>query len=193
MHNRLLPVSLALLLAACAGSTPPAPVADEVATTVEPEAPPAPIGMIRVTASRLNVRSGPSTKHEIIGSARRGERLALLERGDGWVRVLLTSGTIGWVSATYARDVRNCLPDREFSIVQAPMMSFSDSGAHGTVVVDATVSADGKVTKTNILSNSTGDEALAILAEREIRQAVFDPPVRNCLPRTFIYTYRRTY
>ena len=73
------------------------------------------------------------------------------------------------------------------------MLAFSESGAHGMVVVEATVSAKGAVTATKLLSNATGDESLAFLAEREIKGATFSPPIRNCVPRSFIFTYRRTF
>jgi hypothetical protein len=51
----------------------------------------------------------------------------------------------------------------------------------------------GNVTRTKVVSNSTGDEALAFLAEREIKAAKFSPPIRNCAPREFVFTYRRTF
>ena len=60
-------------------------------------------------------------------------------------------------------------------------------------MVEATVSAKGTVTDTRLVSNDTGDEALAFLAEREIKGAKFSPPIRNCVPRSFIFTYRRTF
>lgn len=73
------------------------------------------------------------------------------------------------------------------------MLSFSDSGAHGAVVVEATVNAKGVVTSTRVISNATGDESLAFLAQKEIRAAKFSPPIRGCVPRAFIFTYRRTF
>ncbi|HEV7240866.1 MAG TPA: hypothetical protein VGQ36_16630 [Thermoanaerobaculia bacterium] len=51
----------------------------------------------------------------------------------------------------------------------------------------------GSVTNTKLVSNGTGDEALAFLAQREIQGAKFSPPIRNCAPRSFIFTYTRTF
>jgi outer membrane biosynthesis protein TonB len=73
------------------------------------------------------------------------------------------------------------------------MPSFSDSGSHGVVVVDATVNTSGDVTATKLVSNTTGDEALAFLTEREIKSAKFVAPIRNCVPRAFIFTYTRSF
>ena len=46
---------------------------------------------------------------------------------------------------------------------------------------------------TKVLSNSTGDEALAFLAEREMKATKFIAPIRNCISRAFIFTYKRTF
>ncbi|HKR63872.1 MAG TPA: TonB family protein, partial [Thermoanaerobaculia bacterium] len=64
---------------------------------------------------------------------------------------------------------------------------------HGIVVVEASVNAKGVVTGTRVVSNSTGDDALGFLAEREIKSARFSPPLRDCVARAFIFTYRRTF
>jgi hypothetical protein len=61
------------------------------------------------------------------------------------------------------------------------------------VVVEASVNTKGVVTKTKVVSNTTGEESLAFLAEREIKGAKFSPPIRNCVPRAFVFTYRRTF
>lgn len=63
--------------------------------------------------------------------------------------------------------------------------------AHG--LVDATVNTSGDVQNTKVISNTTGEDALAKMAEREIRAAKFTPPYRDCVPKTFIFTYKRTF
>ncbi|HEY5609750.1 MAG TPA: energy transducer TonB, partial [Thermoanaerobaculia bacterium] len=74
-----------------------------------------------------------------------------------------------------------------------PPLSFSDSGAHGKVTVEATVDKSGSVIATKVVQNTTGSEALGKAAEKEIRLARFDPPIRKCVPVKFIYVYRRDY
>jgi uncharacterized protein YgiM (DUF1202 family) len=129
-----------------------------------------------------------------VTSVKKGERLGLVDRGTrGWFRVLLASGETGWIASQYAREVKTCPPDRDFRIVEAPPLTFDESGAHGEVVVEATVGADGKVVSTKVVRNETADPAHAAAAEREIRLARFDAPVRNCTAKRFIYTYRRTF
>ncbi|HVR44714.1 MAG TPA: SH3 domain-containing protein [Thermoanaerobaculia bacterium] len=193
MERRALPL-LALVLAACQtaapGPEPPADPAPVAATPAEP------IGSARVSATSLNVRPDPSTANEPLASLRRGERVGILEKRAQWTRIRLSGGTEGWVAARYLREERHCPPDRDYELAEAPMPAFSDVPGYGRVVVEASVDVSGSVRSTKVLRNETGDEALAELAElaqNEIRQAKFRPPIRNCRPRAFTYTYSRTY
>lgn len=191
MKRLVLSALLLLAIAACQTAPPPPPV-------VEP--PPAealardePIGTVRVTAATLNVRDEASTTSAILASVKKGEKLVLL-RGDGsWYKVRLSTGVDGWVSSKHVRRERSCPADSEFRFVEPPTVSFSDSAAHGVVSVEVDVDARGKILKTKVTGNTTGDEALAFLTEREIRTAKFAPPVRNCKPMRFIYVYRKTF
>jgi TonB family protein len=78
-------------------------------------------------------------------------------------------------------------------MVSTPTPSFSEGGAHGLVTVEANVDASGRVTATRVVANTTGDEALASTAEREIRGVRFVAPIRNCVARAFIFTYKRAF
>lgn len=169
----------------------PEPAAEEIEVPVEAveEA----IGTARVNASALNIRKDASPSGELLGRAARNERVEVLARGREWTRVRTAAGVKGWAATRYLREEKRCLPDRAFSILDAPPMSFSDSGAHGTVVVEATVGTDGNVAAAKIVSNDTGDEALGEIALSEMKRATFSPPVKDCAPRRFIYTYRRTF
>lgn len=201
-------LSLALLLLvvfSCAA--PPAPVA-------APQAPPPPppvaaveraIGTARVTASALNVRADASADAEVIAQVRKGTVLDVLGEDDSWTRVRLAGGERGWVASRFLSSGdqpgksakrpsrKGCPADSDFAFVETPTLAFSDSGAHGLVVVEATVNTKGAVTATKVVSNTTGDDSLAFLAQREIRSAKFSPPIRDCVTRSFIFTYRRTF
>ena len=183
-------VALVLIAAACSSPAP----------QQEPEVVPSQPSMqstVYVTATTLNLREDASGSAKVVGQVKRGDALTLLSQQNGWSRVRLASGETGWVSSQHVSATKprpkkaGC--DSEFSFVKTPLPSFSDSGAHGLVVVDATVNTKGEVTATKIVSNSTGDTSLASLAEREIRSATFKPPYRDCVPRAFIFTYKRTF
>ena len=53
---------------------------------------------VKVTASLLNVRSGPSIENSIVGMIRKDAIYKLLEIKDGWGRI---SSPAGWVSLSY--------------------------------------------------------------------------------------------
>jgi uncharacterized protein YgiM (DUF1202 family) len=194
------------LLAACSSAPPPA---STPAPQAPPATPPAPanssIGAVTVTASALNVRRDPSTSGDVITMVKRGQRLTLLASTESWMKVRLESGETGWVSAQHvtrdgapskaaARPRKGgCPADSDYAFATAPVPTFSDSGAHGLVVIEADVDASGRVTGTRVISNSTGDETLAFLTQREIKGAKFIAPIRNCVPRAFIFTYKRTF
>lgn len=55
------------------------------------------------TVSGLNVRSAPSTGSRVVGSAAKGQHLEVLGYKNGWYKVRLPNGQIGWVSGAYVR------------------------------------------------------------------------------------------
>jgi uncharacterized protein YgiM (DUF1202 family) len=200
-------VALLVLASACAAPPPPV-AAPEPAPATTTSATPAETasGTVRVTASTLNVRAEPSPTAPAIAQVRKGERLALLATSDEWVKVRRDDGTVGWVakqhvtsssassSAATPRARRGgCPADSNYSFTKTPVPTFSDSSAHGVVTVEANVSAKGEVQSTRVIANTTGDESLAVLAAREIAQARFAAPVRNCAAKAFIFTYKRSF
>lgn len=196
-RSPLLPLLVATsvaLLTGCATAPPAAPEPPPAAVVeIEvDELPKEPIGMVRVTASKLNVRKEATTRSDVVAAARRGERLSLLARAGEWSLVRLSSGAEGWAASRYLRDDR-CLPDREFQLLDAPPLTFGEDGPRGTVTVEATVNEAGRVVGTKTIANTTGSDELRRSAEQEIRSATFAPPVRNCKPKRFIYVYQRTF
>jgi outer membrane biosynthesis protein TonB len=203
--KRRLAFAACILLAACGGNAPaPVPAPEPRPATPAP-APPTmeehATGTVQVNVSTLNIRADASTSSEIVGHARRGERLTVVGDTGSWLRVKLNDGTTGWVSSQLvvregeaARPRRaGCPPDSNYSFLAAPKPSFFEQGPHGMVVIEASVDAKGIVTSTRIVSNETKDDSLAAIADREIRNARFAPPIRNCAPKAFVFTYKRAF
>ncbi len=53
-----------------------------------------------VTASSLNVRTGPNTSSGVVGKIGTGAEIAILEKRGGWLRIQTTAGD-GWVSEQF--------------------------------------------------------------------------------------------
>jgi TonB family protein len=211
--RRLLPILILLTAFSCAAPTPAPEPAPEPSPVTAP-APAANLTTVEVTASALNVRRERSTTADVVQQLRRGARLTVIEADEAWTHVRLPNGEEGWVASRFVaapgastssssrssgstsstrRRSGGCPPDSDFAFRETPTISLSETPKKGTIVVDATVNTQGVVTSTKVVSNTTGDESLAFLVVREIRSAKFSPPIRNCVPRTFIYTYRRTF
>ncbi len=208
--RRVLPLTFLVVVFLRCAAPAPAPVA-------APEPPAAPvaspadeekvIGSVTVTASALNVRREATADGEVLAQVKKGTALDVLANGESWTKVRLADGATGWVASRFvvvpgakggkkgapSKKRGGCPADSDFAFLETPTPRFSDSGAHGIVVVEATVNTSGTVTSTKLISNSTGDEALAFLTEKEIKSAKFSAPIRNCVPRAFIFTYRRTF
>lgn len=58
----------------------------------------------KITASVLNVRSGPGTSYSIIGSLNNGDTVSVYETSSGWGRINY-KGSTGWVSMQYCSKV----------------------------------------------------------------------------------------
>ncbi|CEJ75405.1 hypothetical protein ATCC9714_32921, partial [[Clostridium] sordellii] len=57
-----------------------------------------------MVATSLNVRSGPSTSHGIIGSLKNNEKVEVISESNGWSKIKY-NGKEGYVSSTYLKDV----------------------------------------------------------------------------------------
>lgn len=65
------------------------------------------ISQIEVTATRLNVRTGPGTQFPIINQVRQGQIIDVIGALDGWYVVHLPNNSVGVLSSTYTRVYRN--------------------------------------------------------------------------------------
>jgi uncharacterized protein YgiM (DUF1202 family) len=195
--KKLLP-ALALFAVAC-GTSPaveaPRPAPPSVAPAILPAK-----TLAYVTASSVNVRRDPSMTGEVLKQAKKNDALTILASSDDWTKVELSDGTIGWIASRFLSSAKTTASktaggcNTDFAFVKTPKPAFSEGATkHGLVVVDAYVSPAGEVTSTKVISNDTGETALAALAEREIRSARFEAPKRNCVAKAFIFTYKRSF
>ena len=56
-----------------------------------------------VTASKLNMRTGPSTNYSIMHVLWQGNRVKVIGQSNGWYQIRLSDGRAGWVSGAYLK------------------------------------------------------------------------------------------
>ncbi len=78
----------------------PPKVQPEVTSPPQPPAvtPRPPLRVAQVVWAYVNLREGPGTNYKVIGNAKKGTSLKVLETKGDWLRVRLEDGTEAWVS-----------------------------------------------------------------------------------------------
>ncbi|WP_042275735.1 C40 family peptidase [[Clostridium] dakarense] len=94
-----------------------------------------------ITTSALNIRSGPSTSNSIIDKAYKGQNIEILESSNGWYKVKLSNGKIGWASGQYISKASNSgstdtsVQGKKGKIVASPRLNIrSGSGTNYSIV-----------------------------------------------------------
>jgi hypothetical protein len=85
-----------------ATASPPPKTRTKVISTPPASRKPATTGTHIVTASRLNVRSGPGVTHSDVGTLLRGQTVTVHQRSGDWARI----GPGRWVSYRYLQNLR---------------------------------------------------------------------------------------
>lgn len=194
LPSALVAVSVFCGLTGCKTAAPPPPPIPVPVVPAAEAKPAPPQEYVRVTGTRLNVREQPSTGAATVARVKKGERLAVLGRDGGWVRVQLPDGVSGWVHGKYVRTDEPCTSDKATAeLLSGVPLSFTEGASIGRVVLEATVDATGSVASTKVVQDTTGIPELVQRAESEVRTLKFSPPVHNCRPVPFVYTYTRNF
>ena len=96
------------------------------------------------SGSGVNVRGGPGTGYDLVGSAAANERLPVLETSGEWVKVRLAGGRQGWV-AGWLVEVR-----------QAPAAPAQSTQAREAVVQKAVNIRSGPGTSHGLVGSEIG-------------------------------------
>ncbi|MFI3209507.1 MAG: SH3 domain-containing protein [Peptostreptococcaceae bacterium] len=106
-----------------------------------------------VTASSLNVRSGPSTSNSVLFTVKKGEQVNISETSGGWYKITNSSGNTGWSSSNYITIVSNGsveLSQKKVVNVDALNMRSGASTSYRVITVL------GRGTEVEIISESGG-------------------------------------
>ena len=112
-----------------------------------------------ITASALNVRSGPSTNHSIVTKAYKGSKVEILESSNGWYKVKLSNGKIGWGSGSYI----NVTTSNNSSSANNSNTSNESTGKTGTVTASTLNIRSGAGTKYSVVTKASKGSKVEIL------------------------------
>lgn len=68
---------------------------------------------VRVTATSLNVRSGPGTDSPPVAKVTKGMEVEFVKQDGDWVQIKMDDGTLGWVSSKFVETVGDEAPATE--------------------------------------------------------------------------------
>jgi curli biogenesis system outer membrane secretion channel CsgG len=72
--------------------------------------PPPPLRTTRVAWDLVNLREGPGTRYKVVGNAKKGASLKILEASGNWLHVRLENGSTAWVSKSATFEAPNPSP-----------------------------------------------------------------------------------
>ncbi len=116
-----------------------------------------------VTASVLNVRSGPSTNDIVISKINTGTEVEVLEESNGWYKVKLKNGQVGWASAQYLST--NSMSDNQGSSNQDSSNEVNISKT-GIVKADVLNIRSNLGTNNSIIGKLYNGESITVLSEQ---------------------------
>ncbi|WP_052360669.1 N-acetylmuramoyl-L-alanine amidase [Oceanobacillus manasiensis] len=93
---------------------------------------------VELTGDEINIRSGPGTEHDVIGSGVSGDTYELLEEQGDWVKIKLENAE-GWVSSSFTALIKD-------EITEASSESVSSlSIPHDNTHIRSEPSTDGEI------------------------------------------------
>ena len=141
-----------------------------------------------VTASSLNVRSGPSTSYTVVTTVKKNDKVNILQSSNGWYKIETSSGKQGWVSSSYisasnsnTNNSTNNNTQSNIAIVNTDGLNFRNGA--GTSYSIIKVSNKGE--KVEVISESNGwskvkhDSRLGYVASQYIDKATTNYTIKE--------------
>jgi curli biogenesis system outer membrane secretion channel CsgG len=97
-----------------APKSPPAPQSPPPTASLPAQPPPTgsapPVRVTQVAWATVNLREGPGTNFKVLGNAKKGTTLAVLEEKAGWLHVRLEDGSESWISKAATSEAPKTAP-----------------------------------------------------------------------------------
>lgn len=113
-------------------------------------------GSVSITATSLNVRTGPGLSYPISGSVKKGEKFSIVKTDEDWVQISLGGSKKGWVAQWFTTKES---PNTAVSPAETPKTA---SGS-GSVTADSLRVRKGPGTNHQIIGSFNSGQAIEIL------------------------------
>ena len=115
-----------------------------------------------ITASALNVRSGPSTSNSVVGKVYKGNKVEIIESSNGWHKIKLSNGNSGWASGSYI-NVTTSNNSSSANNSNTSNGSTESAGKIGTVTATSLNIRSGAGTKYSVVTKASKGSKVEIL------------------------------
>jgi uncharacterized protein YgiM (DUF1202 family) len=148
-----------------------------------------------VRADELKIHARPSDDSPILATYSRGGSVSVLSRRGDWteVRVADRSGWTHAASLASAAEAKKSEVDNLTPRFRVPPSPITSPGAHGEIILEASVNQDGEVIDVRTSVNTTGNADLASKNGNALRTARFEPIIQHGTRTPFTYEYRVHY
>ncbi|HKB80681.1 MAG TPA: SH3 domain-containing protein [Thermoanaerobaculia bacterium] len=153
-----------------------------------------PMAILYVGGENAPVHSRPDDNAPVITKFEHSESVPVMSKQGDWAEVRTALGD-GWVhqSDLVGADEGASSRDNPNPKFEHPPSPISSPGTHGTIYIRADVNTDGVVTSTQLISNTTGSDALAAENAAALQRAKFYPIIIRGERKPFQYFYRVDY
>ena len=137
-----------------------------------------------VTASSLNVRSGPSTSYTVVTTVKKNDKVNILQSSNGWYKIETSSGKQGWVSSSYISATNNSTNNNtqsNIAIVNTDGLNFRNGAGTSYSIIKVL----NKGEKVEVISESNGwskvkhDSRLGYVASQYIDKATTNYTIKE--------------
>jgi len=120
-----------------------------------------------VSVGILNVRSGPSVSHSVVGTAQKGDLLSVRGEVDSWLKVAPTSNTMLWVSRQYVEFPHQAVPVKPVEKVAEKVVEKAVEPSAAVIVITEppATNTPAKVKEPNVEEMLT---SISLLNERKL-------------------------
>ena len=163
------------------------------------------LASMQVSAAKADVHATPSPASPVVTSYPAGEQVSVYSQRDGWSEVSYGAGNgSGWIrsedlqspaqSASTANGQSSAggiaKPSVRFLVPPDPV---TNSHATGVIILEGSVSSEGRIFEIRTVENTTGSAELERQNREQLQKAVFAPVIVGGRPTPFVYDYRVQY